>query len=68
MSPVITVNTTPLDWVEGLTISEVLEKRRYTFKMLIVKINGELIKKEFWPSYEIPENAEVNVIHLMSGG
>ena len=68
MSGTITVNTAPLAWEQGMTISNVLEKRRYTFKMLIVKIDGKLIKKENWQTHVIPQGADVNVIHLMSGG
>ncbi|PKN71798.1 MAG: hypothetical protein CVU50_09995 [Candidatus Cloacimonetes bacterium HGW-Cloacimonetes-3] len=40
----------------------------YTFKMLVIKVNGNLIKKDDYDSTPIPQNAEVLVIHLISGG
>ena len=64
----ITVNTDPLEWEEGMTVSDVIEKKRYTFKMLVVRVDGELVKKDRWPEYVIPAGADVKVIHLMSGG
>ena len=68
MSETITVNDSPLDWHEGMTVGDVLEKRRYTFKMLVIKVDGQLVKKDRWVETTIPEGADVKVIHLMSGG
>lgn len=64
----ITVNGNTIDWEEGLTISELLVKMRYTFKMLIVKLNGHIIKKDQYATTQVPEDSEVAVIHLISGG
>jgi thiamine biosynthesis protein ThiS len=40
----------------------------YTFKMLVIKMNGELVKRENWQTTPIPENADIKVLHLISGG
>lgn len=68
MSQTITVNGDPLDWHAGMTVTEMLALKRYTFKMLVVKIDGQLVKKAVWPETVIPAGATVQVIHLMSGG
>ncbi len=64
----ITVNGNPLPWQEGMTVKKILELKNYTFKMLVVKVNGQLVKKDKYAETVVPEGADVKVIHLMSGG
>ena len=68
MAGTILVNSQTLDWQDGMTVDDVLKKMRYTFKMLVVKVNGELVKRNQYNDFRIPDNADVKVIHLMSGG
>lgn len=51
-----------------LTVSELLKIKNFTFKMLIIKINGKLIKKADFDTAEIVEGDDVQVLHLISGG
>jgi sulfur carrier protein len=51
-----------------LTVSGLLKLKNFTFKMLIVKINGDLVKKSDYDSAEIKEGDDVMVLHLISGG
>ena len=51
-----------------LTVSELLKIKNFTFKMLIIKINGKLIKKGDFDTAEIVEGDDVQVLHLISGG
>ena len=53
---------------DALTVTQLLETKRFTFKMIIVKINGKLIKKENYKTAVINNGDNVNVIHLISGG
>ncbi|HNX03434.1 MAG TPA: sulfur carrier protein ThiS [Candidatus Cloacimonas sp.] len=62
------VNGHKLTWKEGLVVADALKLMNYTFKMLVIKMNGELIKRENWQTTPIPENADIKVIHLISGG
>jgi len=64
----ITVNGDVLQWEENMTVSRILELKKYTFKMLVVKINGILVKKSEYAVTKVPNGADVKVIHLMSGG
>lgn len=52
----------------SITVSELLQFKRYSFKMLVVKVNGTLIKKEQYGSAPIHKGDNVQVIHLISGG
>ena len=68
MNKTIEVNQKTIDWEENLTIDRVLKIMNYTFKMIVVKVNGELVKKEDYDTKNIPEGAEVQIIHLIAGG
>lgn len=64
----ITVNGDRHPWHEGMTVRDVLTARKYTFRMLVVRINGAVIQKTAFDTAVIPDGAEVDVIHLISGG
>jgi len=53
---------------EKLNIKSLLDIKNYTFKLLVIKINGQLIKKDQYANTEIKEGDHVSVIHLISGG
>lgn len=51
-----------------LTVRELLTIKKFTFKMLVIKVNGALVKKDQYDHFAIHENDDVEVIHLVSGG
>lgn len=53
---------------ENITVEELLAEKNFTFKMLVIKINGKLIKKEDYSSATIKNGDDVTVLHLVSGG
>ena len=65
----ITLNNNP-ETLEGIsiTVTELLQVKNFTFKMLIIKINGTLIGKGDYETTEIHEGDDVAVLHLISGG
>ena len=65
----ITLNNRPESFNrEKITISEILQIKNYTFKMLVIKVNGKLVKKDAYDIFEINEEDNVTVLHLVSGG
>ena len=65
----ITLNNRPEEIdKEKITVSELLILKNFTFKLLVIKINGNLIKKSAYNSTEILDGDDVAVIHLVSGG
>jgi len=64
----ITVNTQSVSWEENMTIDRILQVMHYTFRMLVVKVDGRLIKKNEYATTVVPHGAVVEVIHLISGG
>lgn len=51
-----------------LTVQELLDHKKFTFKFLVVKINGEVIKAEAYGTRRIFPGDNVLVLHLISGG
>jgi thiamine biosynthesis protein ThiS len=53
---------------DKLSITELLALKKFTFKMLIIKINGQLVKQENYSTSFIKDGDDVMVLHLISGG
>jgi sulfur carrier protein len=53
---------------DRITVSDLLGIKNFTFKMLIVKINGKLISKGSYNEATIGDGDDVQVLHLISGG
>jgi thiamine biosynthesis protein ThiS len=51
-----------------LTVSEMLEQKKFSFRMRIIKINGVLVPKDKYDSTYIREGDNVLMLYLMSGG
>ena len=50
------------------TVTEILEIKNFTFPRIIVKLNGNLIKKPSYAETAVRDGDDLNVIHLISGG
>jgi thiamine biosynthesis protein ThiS len=64
----IKVNGDKLDWNDSMTVDDILRLKNYKFKMLVTKINGTLVKRADYATTTVPDEADVKVIHLISGG
>ncbi len=53
---------------DSLSVSQLLELRKLSFRMRIIKVNGHLIPREKYDSTIINDGDKVQVIYLMSGG
>ncbi len=51
-----------------LTVTELLAYKRFTFKMIVVKVNDKLIKKNEYSTTLLKDGDNVQAIHLISGG
>lgn len=57
-----------VEWEEGITIAALLAQLRFSFPLVIVSVDGELVPKEEYESRQIPDHAEVKVLHMTAGG
>jgi sulfur carrier protein len=53
---------------EEISITDLLEYKKYSFKMLVVKVNGEIVKRDDYPATLVKDSDDVLILHLMSGG
>lgn len=51
-----------------MTVSEMLEARKFSFRMRVVRINGRFIRKENYDTEIIKDGDNVQMLYLMSGG
>ncbi|MGE5425198.1 MAG: sulfur carrier protein ThiS [Syntrophothermus sp.] len=65
----IILNNNPESFsAESMTINELLKAKNFTFKMLVIKINGSLVPKTDYDVATVKEADDVMVLHLISGG
>ncbi|MDA3907436.1 MAG: sulfur carrier protein ThiS [Bacteroidales bacterium] len=53
---------------ESLSIAEIIIQKNFTFKLLVTKINGELVKKDKRETAMVKDGDNVLILHLISGG
>ena len=65
---IIINNRDPLDWKEGMTVQDVLDLMGFTYKLIMVTVNGQMVEDDEFEQFNIPDNADVKVIHIHHGG
>ena len=53
---------------EHLTVQGLIHAMNFTFPLIVVKVNGELVKKENYDRVQLRKGDKVDAIHLISGG
>ncbi len=53
---------------DSLSVNELLKLKKFSFTRLIVKINGKIVKREYFETASVKENDNVEIIHMISGG
>lgn len=61
-------NRDKIDWEKNMTVQDLLKKMNYTYSLITVTVNDELVLKENYGTHKIPDNAKVTVFHLAHGG
>lgn len=51
-----------------MSISEILKVKNFIFKMLVIKVNDKVIKKDEYDNTIVKEGDNVVILHLVSGG
>lgn len=56
--------------IEGdvFSISQILVIKSFKFRMLVVRLNDRLIKKEEYETTLVKDGDDLKIIHLVSGG
>jgi len=64
----IKVNGRDREWEGNLTVDLLLKKCKYSFPLIMVKVNGKYVPKEKYKVTLIMNNDDVRVIHSIAGG
>jgi len=64
----IEVNGKEVEWVENESVKDLLTRMRYTFPLVVVKINDNFVPRKDFSDVIVPDNSKVEVIHMTSGG
>lgn len=57
-----------LTWSQGMTVRDVLRMCGFTYSLITVTVNGQVVPREEFDTFSIPPGADVRVIHLIAGG
>jgi thiamine biosynthesis protein ThiS len=65
----ITLNNTS-EHIEGdqMTVNELISYKNFTFKLLVTKVNGQLVKTNERDEVLVRDGDQVQILHLISGG
>ena len=57
-----------IEWRPGMTVQDLLDELKFTFRMIAVKVNGQVVLRADYATTPIPEDAQVEALHMISGG
>jgi sulfur carrier protein len=57
-----------VEYRPGMTVQDVLDALKFSFRMIVVKIDGKVVLKKDFATTEVPDDTEMQAIHLISGG
>ena len=57
-----------LDWTPGLTVQGLLDRMGFTYPLITVTVDDELVAPEDYAHHPVPDGARVVVFHLAHGG
>ena len=64
----IIVNGRKIDFVKDETVKDLLKRVKYSFPLVVVKINDKVIPRSDFSKVVVSDNSKIDVIHMISGG
>ncbi len=53
---------------DTLSVADIIRLKKFTFRMLVTKVNGQVVKVDERDKVFVKDGDNVEVIHLISGG
>ncbi len=53
---------------DELTVNQLIDYKNFTFKLLVTKLNGQLVKRDERDHVIVRDGDKVEILHLISGG
>ncbi len=57
-----------VEYRPGMTVQDVLDALKFSFRMIVVKIDGKVVLRKDFATTAVPDGTEMQAIHLISGG
>lgn len=64
----IKVNGETLEGRDGITVAELLSERGYKTVFIAVEVNGDIVKKDSYDTFELKDGDKVEVVNFVGGG
>ncbi len=64
----IKVNDELMDWVDGMTIKDLLALLEHTDFCAAVRLNGKLVSSPYFQTTLVPDDAVICLLPLIAGG
>ncbi len=65
----IILNNNPESFEKNeMSIAEILKVKNFIFKMLVIKVNDKVVRKDEYDNTFVKEGDNVVILHLVSGG
>ena len=53
---------------DEIMLEDLIQHKNFTFKLLVTKVNGRLVKKDERHNFIVRHGDDVQVLHMISGG
>ncbi len=57
-----------IEWRDGMTVQDVLDAMNYSYSLITVTVNDQLVSRDDYDEFEVPDDANVTIFHLAHGG
>ncbi|MBE3588190.1 MAG: sulfur carrier protein ThiS [Thermoanaerobacteraceae bacterium] len=64
----VVINGKENELPEGITLADLLVRRKLKPDTVILEYNGELLPKEAWPGIVLKENDRLEILRFVGGG
>ena len=54
--------------MDEIMLEDLIQHKNFTFKLLVTKVNGRLVKKDERHNFIVRHGDDVQVLHMISGG
>ncbi|NCC45636.1 MAG: sulfur carrier protein ThiS [Bacteroidia bacterium] len=53
---------------EQMTVAQIMDAKSFRFRMLVVRLNDNIVKKDKYGETMVKDGDDLKIIHLVSGG
>ena len=62
------VNGKEIEWLEGMTISDLFKIMDYDYALIVVSVNDQTIHKDSYQTFVVEDDSTIKMMHICHGG